>query len=158
MITVDHVLEATRGAAALRRRGVVDANEEHELQRAILRKFRSKVIDNTVAPRQLARLARAVEREEVPLSVARRVTTKLIKDPQYSIGDAFAASVEQVDFVHNVEQASQRLEEQLAEHEVAATKLAMRCGLLSTDSTMRSDVCFGSRDGSAIPDGCRGAA
>jgi ParB family transcriptional regulator, chromosome partitioning protein len=107
VITVDHALEATRRAAALRKRHLIDAKEEDELRRAILTKFRSKVIDNTVAPRQLARIARAVEREEGPMAVARRVTKKLIEDPAYSIKDAFSGSVEQVDFEHTIEQATE---------------------------------------------------
>jgi ParB family chromosome partitioning protein len=116
VITVDHVLEATRGAAALRKRGIVDTREEDQLRRAILRKFRSKVIKNTVAPRQLARIARAVDREELPVAVARNVTLRLIKEPRYSIEDAFSGSIEQADFEHTVEQAIERLIEKLDEH------------------------------------------
>jgi ParB family transcriptional regulator, chromosome partitioning protein len=116
VITVDHVLETTRGAAALRRREVISEQEEDQLRRAILNKFRSKVINNTVAPRQLARIARAVERQEVPIGVARRVTAKLIGDAAYSIDDAFAGSVEQVDFEHTIEQSAERLTDKLSLH------------------------------------------
>lgn len=139
VITVDHVLETTRGAAALRKREVIDAEEEDQLRRAILTKFRSKVINNTVAPRQLARIARAVEREEVPVGVARRVTTRLIEDPDYSISDAFAGSVEQVDFEHTVEQATDRLADNLAEHQLRGYELggALRTSLERLDRTIR---------------------
>lgn len=123
VITVDHVLEATRGAAALRRRAVINATEEDDLRRAILTKFRSGVINNTVAPRQLARIARAVEREELPTGVARRVTMKLIEDPGYSISDAFAGSIQQVDYEHTLEQASVRLAEKLDEHQFRGYEL-----------------------------------
>jgi ParB family chromosome partitioning protein len=139
VITVDHVLETTRGAAALRKRNVIDAEEEDQLRRAILTKFRSKVINNTVAPRQLARIARAVEREEVPMGIARRVTTRLIEDPEYSISDAFAGSVEQVDFEHTVEQVSERLMDRLAEHELRGYELgeALRTSLERLDRAIR---------------------
>jgi ParB family transcriptional regulator, chromosome partitioning protein len=139
VITVDHVLEATRGAAALRKREVIDAKEEDRLRRAILTKFRSKVINNTVAPRQLARIARAVERDEVPVGVARRVTVKLIEDPRYSIADAFSASVEQVDFEHTVEQVTERLADNLAEHQRRGYELgdALRASLERLDRTIR---------------------
>ncbi len=139
VITVDHVLETTRGAAALRKRDVIDTEEEDQLRHAILAKFRSNVIDNTVAPRQLARIARAVEREEIPLRVARRVTVRLIEDPDYSITDAFAASVEEVDFEHSVEQVSERLADKLAEHEVRGYELgdALRASLGRLDRTIR---------------------
>ena len=139
VITVDHVLETTRGAAALRKRDIIDEVQEDELRRAILKKFRSKVIDNTVAPRQLAKIARAVEREELPMSVARRVTSKLIADPKYSIADAFAASVEQVDFEHTVEQATERLLERLLLHQHRGYELGpgLRESLERLDGTIR---------------------
>jgi ParB family transcriptional regulator, chromosome partitioning protein len=116
VITVDHVLEATRGAAALGKRGVIDAGEEELLRGAIIDKYRSRIIRNTVAPRQLARIARAVEREELRPAMARRVTMKLIEEPEYSIDDAFRGSIEQVDFEHSVEQLAVRLAEKLREH------------------------------------------
>ena len=139
VITVDHVLETTRGAAALRKRDIIDEVQENELRRAILNKFRSKVIDNTVAPRQLAKIARAVEREELPVSVARRVASKLIADPKYSIADAFAASVEQVDFEHTVEQATERLLERLLLHQHRGYELGpgLRESLKRLDGTIR---------------------
>ncbi len=116
VITVDHVLEATRGAAALGKRGIIDDDDEELLRRAIIAKYRSGVIKNTVAPRQLARIARAVERDELGVAVARRVTSKLIDDPGYSIDDAFKGSIEQVDFEHSVEQLAVRLADRLQEH------------------------------------------
>jgi ParB family transcriptional regulator, chromosome partitioning protein len=117
LLTVDHVLEATRGAAALRKRDIVDSKAEDELRQALISKFRSGVIKNTVAPRQLARIARAVDRGEVTGTVARRVTRRLIDDPDYTIADAFEASVEQVDFEHATEQLAERLLGRLLEHE-----------------------------------------
>lgn len=139
VITVDHVLEATRGAASLRKRDVIDRAEEEELRQAILDKFRSKVIASTVDPRDLARIARAVEREEVPVEVARRVTERLIADPDYSIKDAFAASVEQVDFEHSIEQSSDRLLQKLADHEARGYELgdSLRTSLDRLDRAIR---------------------
>jgi len=116
-ITVDHVLETTRGAEALKKREVVTEREEDELRRAILKKFRTKVISNTVAPRKLARIGRAVERGEVSSAVARKVVARLINNPRYSIEDAFKQSVEQVDYEHGLEQLVARLIARLDEHE-----------------------------------------
>ncbi len=116
LITVDHVLEATRGADALWKRGIVDDGDEERVRRAVVDKFRSRVITNTVAPRQLARIARAVEREEIPLETARKAATELIENPTYSIDDAFRNSVEQVDFEHSIEQLADRLAEKLDDH------------------------------------------
>jgi len=117
VLTVDVVLEATKGAAALRKRSIIDTEEEDQLRRALIQKYRSKVIKNTVAPRQLARIARAVEREEIPIGVATRVTRRLIEEPKFTIDDAFSASIEQVDFEHGLEQLVQRVQDKLREHE-----------------------------------------
>jgi ParB/RepB/Spo0J family partition protein len=116
LLTVDHVLEATKGAQALRKRGVVDETREEQLRRAVVDKFRAGVIDNTVAPRKLARIARAVEREEVSPVVAADVVGRLIEDDAYTIDAAFRDSVEKVDFEHGIEQLASRLNEKLIEH------------------------------------------
>lgn len=115
-ITVDHVLEATRAAEALRKRDIITAQNEEHLRRAIITKFRKGVIANTVDPRKLVRLARGVDRGEVSQSVARKVVTSLINDPKYSIDDAFTQSVQQADYEHNLEQLTARLIEKLDEH------------------------------------------
>jgi ParB/RepB/Spo0J family partition protein len=116
-LSVDVVLEATRGAAALVRRDVIDEDQEEDLRRAIIDKYKTGVINSTVAPRQLARIGRAVEREEIPVSAARRVAVRLIEDPKYTIDQAFRNSVEQVDFEHGIEQLVDRLVNQLEQHE-----------------------------------------
>ncbi|MCK4850210.1 MAG: ParB/RepB/Spo0J family partition protein [Phycisphaerae bacterium] len=116
-ITVDQVLEATKGAQALRKKGVVTSRQEVRLRRALIAKFRSGVIKNTVAPRKLARIARGVERGEVSLSTAQTVINKLMKTATYSIEDAFKQSVEQADFEHGLEQLATRLLTKLEEHE-----------------------------------------
>ena len=115
VLTVDHVLEATTAASLLKKQHVVDDKTEDALRRAIIDKFRSKVINNTVAPRKLARLARAVSREEVPLRQAQKVVNRLISDSKYDIDEAFRDSVEQVDFEHNLEQLVGRVLASIAE-------------------------------------------
>ncbi len=117
MITVDIVLETTRGVAALRRRDVINDEEEEKLRQAIIAKFRSGVINNTVAPRQLARIGRAVERADISPDAARNVAMRLIKEPQFSITDAFTESVEKVDFEHGVDQVVGRLITNLERHQ-----------------------------------------
>ncbi len=89
VLTVDHVLEATTAASLLRKRGVVDDKTEDQRRKAIISKFRTKVINNTVAPRKLARMARAVERNELPLVTAKQVVRKFIDSPTYDIDSAF---------------------------------------------------------------------
>jgi len=117
ILTVDHVLEATTAAGLLRKRQIVDDGTEDKLRRAILDKFKARVIKNTVAPRKLARIARAVARQEVSLRVAQSVVKRLISEKKYDIDAAFRDSVEQVDFEHSMDQQVGRLLTALEEHE-----------------------------------------
>lgn len=110
VLTVDHVLEATRGASALAKRGVIESgDQEEELRRAVVDKFKTEVLKSTVEPRLLVRMARAVEREEISPAIARRAVKRIVDDPDYSVGDAFKSSVQAVDFSHGTEQLAQRL-------------------------------------------------
>lgn len=102
VLTVDHILETVKGVAGLRKRNIVENEEEEEnLRRAIISKFRNKKITNTVAPRKLLRLARGVERGEIKKSEAQKIVRKLTDDAEYTIDMAFNESVEDVDFQHN---------------------------------------------------------
>ncbi len=117
IITVDHVLEATKGSESLRKRQVIDVQTEADLRKAIVEKFRSGVINNTVAPRKLVRLARSVERGETSRVEARRTVRHLINDPNYSIDAAFQETVEKGDFEHSLEKLAERLIGKIIEHE-----------------------------------------
>ena len=72
-ISVDHVLEATKGAEALLKRDIIDKSQLDELRQAIIKKFRSNVIKNTVAPRKLALIARAVDRGDIDKKQVRKI-------------------------------------------------------------------------------------
>lgn len=117
MITVDHVLETTRGAESLRKRDVIDEETENDLRRAILNKFRKGIVKNTVAPRKLAKIARGVERGQVSKRTARAVVRKLIHKTSYSIDQAFEQSVEKADFEHGINQLVERVQTGLADYE-----------------------------------------
>lgn len=115
ILTVDHVLEATAAASSLRKRGVVDDVGENVLRSSIVDKFKSGVIDSTVAPRKLARLARAVEREEVSLKVASKAVGKFIANDAYTIDKLFHDTVASDDFRHSLEQLISRTEDKLSD-------------------------------------------
>src|SRR3546814_8591261 len=83
VLTVDHVLEATAAAAAIRKRQIVDDQGEDDLRRVIVERFRAKAIESTVDPRKFARLARAVEREEIAPERASEVVHRFIDDPTF---------------------------------------------------------------------------
>ncbi len=116
VLTVDHVLESVRGAEALRKRDIIDKQEERALSHVLITKFRSKLIKSTVSPRQLPRIARAVQRESITHDTARSAVLKLINDPKFTPEDAFQASVAQVDFEHSTQQITDRLRKRLEEH------------------------------------------
>lgn len=113
-ITVDHVLEAQAAASALRKRGVLHSEkEEDSLRESIIEKFRTGVIDNTVAPRKLAKVARAVERGDISVDVARAAALKVKNVKSYSIESAFEDSAADQDEQHAAEIMADRLTEKL---------------------------------------------
>jgi hypothetical protein len=115
-ITVDHVLEATKAASSARHRGLVTDSQEDELRKAIIDKFRTGVVANTVEPRKIGRIARAVDRGEVTVAVGQRAMSRLMHEPAFTIEQAFQTSVERIDFEHSTEQLADRLTARLAEH------------------------------------------
>jgi ParB family transcriptional regulator, chromosome partitioning protein len=108
-LSVDLVLETTRGARALWMKDIIDADQHWVLVDAVIDKYVLGVISSTVDPRMLPRIARAVEREELSLKDARKVIKKLIEKPRYTIEDAFSESVEKIDFEHGTEQLIDRI-------------------------------------------------
>jgi ParB family chromosome partitioning protein len=115
VITVDHILEATKAAESLRKANIIDSRREEKLRRALIGKFRSRVIQNTVAPRKLVKLSQAVRRHEVSRRLARVVVDRLITQANYSVDDAYVDSVEKADFEHTLEQLALRLLARLQE-------------------------------------------
>jgi ParB/RepB/Spo0J family partition protein len=115
VLTVDHVLEATAAASAIRKRGIVSPQGEDDLRHTIVERFQHKAIESTVDPRKFARLARAVERGEVPAALAQSVVRKFIDDSSYTIPRLFAETVESEDFRHSLEMLVSRTEDKLRE-------------------------------------------
>ncbi len=89
VLTVDHVLEATRGADALLKRNIISEAVAEDLTSAIVEKFRSRKEKNTTAPRHLSEIARAVSRGDVDAAVVRRVISRVISNVTYTVEKAF---------------------------------------------------------------------
>lgn len=124
-LTVDHVIETTAGVEALQKRNIIQPDEAEPLRQAIIQKFRTKIIDNTVAPRKLANLARAVEREEISIANARKSVLKLQTKPSYTIQNVYEETVEQADLEHGIDQLASRLTiklDELTEREVSLSQ------------------------------------
>jgi ParB family transcriptional regulator, chromosome partitioning protein len=116
VLTVDHVLEATRGAAALAKRGILTEKEETSLGRAVIDKFKGGILKSTVEPRLLARMARAVDREEITPAIAHTAAVRIINDPEYTVENAYNSSVQEADFAHATQQLADRLNARIEEH------------------------------------------
>ncbi|WP_448235562.1 ParB/RepB/Spo0J family partition protein [Microbacterium paulum] len=113
-LTVDHLLEVTRGAKALLKQDLVNEEERGTLEVALIDKFRVGSLTSTVEPRLLSRMARAVEREDVPPTVVRESVERLIEDPKFTVRDAFAATVERAEQEHSLDMAGKRLIESVS--------------------------------------------
>ena len=124
-LTVDQVLEATKGSEALRKRSIIDEVREAELRKALIHKFRKGIIKSTVDPRKLVKLSRAVVRNEISSETASKAVSKLIDDPSYSIDAAFEETVEQVEFQHNLEQLADRILTRLEDHRERKYRLSV---------------------------------
>ena len=103
-ISVDHVLEATKGAEALLKRDIIDKSQLDELRQAIIKKFRSNVIKNTVAPRKLALIARAVDRGDIDKKQVRKAVKKIETVSGYSIDDAYNQLAKNPELEYQTEQ------------------------------------------------------
>lgn len=112
-LTVDHVLESTRGSDSLKKEEVLSEDEAAELTDTLVEKFKARILRSTVEPRQLVRLARGVGRGEVSRDTARQVVKRLIEDRSYTVDEAYRDSVEDVDNQHNLELQASRLVEKL---------------------------------------------
>lgn len=108
-LTVDHLLEVTRGAAALERAKVLGEGQREELERSLIEKFQGRKLVSTVEPRLLTRMARAVTRDDVPREVVTSSVERLISDPRFTVSEAYDQSVSQAEDEHNLEMLTKRL-------------------------------------------------
>ena len=116
-ITPDHVIEATSAARRLMSADILDGKSHELFIDSIISKFRTKVITSTVAPRKLAKLARATERGEVQISDARQAVGRLVEDPTCSVADVYKETTEQAEFTHKLGQAVTRLNDRFQTHD-----------------------------------------
>jgi ParB/RepB/Spo0J family partition protein len=115
VITVDHVIEITKAATSLRKAAILEPAAEDRFHRAMLGKFRTGVLSNTVEPRKLARLSRAVRRGEVDRERASAVVNRLVRDDRFGVQQAFDESIAESDFTHATQQLVERLARQLGD-------------------------------------------
>lgn len=120
VLTVDHVLEATRGAEALAKRGLITRKQEALLADAIIVKFERKIEKNTVAPRRLPQIALAYDNGEINNVAIDTAISRLISDENYTIEQAFSATAEffqsEKAVIDSVNRFSGAIERHLGQH------------------------------------------
>lgn len=107
-LTVDVVLETTKGVEALVKASAIDATSEEALRRAIIKKFMSGVVTSTVEPRYLVRIARGVSKGEVSARQVMNAMTKLADNDSYGIMDAYHNTVETAEACRTASQLADR--------------------------------------------------
>ncbi len=137
-LTVDQVLESSAAAQTLRKKGIISESEEAGLRMALVNKFKTGVIDNTVAPRMVAKIARAVQRGDVTVQRARKAALRLASDGTYKVEQAFQDTAADKDREHAIELLAQRLLERLEEARVDGLRLGV--GVLDSFRKLRATL------------------
>ncbi|MBA4284757.1 MAG: hypothetical protein C0434_04420 [Xanthomonadaceae bacterium] len=140
ILTVDHVIEAAAAAQSLSKRGIISEKEEDVFREAVVDKFKTKVIESTVDPRSFSRLSRAVERDELPMQVARKAVHRFINEPTYTVRQMFTETVEDQDYQHGTNQIADRLIARLVEVQEREYELspALRDSLIALVKLIRN--------------------
>lgn len=113
VLTVDHVLESTKAADAMVKREIITKEDGEALAAALISKFRNRIERSTVGPRQLPKIARAVERKDISLSAAKHAVEKLIDYATYTTDDAYREVGAEAEATRDLELASERIVEKL---------------------------------------------
>lgn len=114
ILTVDHVIESSSAAKAIRKAEIIKNDaEEGQLRDSLIDKFKNKIVDNTVAPRLLVRMARAVSRKELPTISAQKVVMRLTKEPKYTIQQAYDESTATIELDYSTALLADRLMQRL---------------------------------------------
>jgi ParB family chromosome partitioning protein len=116
ILTVDHVLETTRGVEQLQKKGAIGESQGKKLTHAIIKKFREKTENSTVAPRLLPKIARAYERRDVDKEEVQDVVKRLIQETTYTIAKAYSALAVDAEESRRIESNAATLHRKIEEH------------------------------------------
>lgn len=96
-LSVDQVIEAVDAAEGLSEAKVIVEFEKREIIDVVIQKFRDDVIRNTVEPRKLGAIGRAVVKGELSLNVARRGVRRFLSRPKMEISELVSETIENVE-------------------------------------------------------------
>lgn len=112
-LSEDLYIEVERALTTVERRMPDLVENKDQVRTVLIDKYKSKVIDNVIEFRQLAKIARA-DNVEADKKIARRVLTRLFQPNKYSANDAFSDSVAgayaERDLLTRIRSLSDRLE------------------------------------------------
>lgn len=116
VLTVDHVLETTRGVEQLKKKGAIAEAQAKRLTKAIVRKFKTGAEKNTVAPRLLPKIARAYERRDIDASEVKDTVERLIMEKTYTVTEAYAELAVDAEESRKLEVGASALRRKLEDH------------------------------------------
>ncbi len=114
-ITLDQVLEATVAAERLKKSGLIPNNREARAAKAIVEKFRTKVLKNTTAPRKISKIISFVENGDVSKDLVAREVDKFLSTQTATIDTLYERTVQHEAAFQSVEQAAEKFVRQLEE-------------------------------------------
>jgi len=93
-LSVDQVIEAVDAADDLTAAKIVAADQTRDVIDAVIEKFQHKVISNTVEPRKIGKIARAVRSGDLPLSTARASLKRFLSRKTMTIAALVSETIE----------------------------------------------------------------
>jgi ParB family transcriptional regulator, chromosome partitioning protein len=110
-LSVDQAIEAVDAADDLRAANIIEDTEKRVVIDAIVDKFESETIRNTVEPRKLGAIARSVRKGEVTLRVARRAVNRFTSRPAMTIDQVVSETIEEIEQQRTLDRGLRSFEE-----------------------------------------------
>jgi ParB family chromosome partitioning protein len=110
-IRVDQVIEAVDAAQDLREAKIIGDHEERVVIDSVVEKFRAQVIKNTVEPRKLGKIARAVRDGNLPAGPARKAILRFCKTKSATIESVVSETIEEIEYKQSLDRGLRSFEE-----------------------------------------------
>jgi ParB family transcriptional regulator, chromosome partitioning protein len=110
-ISVDQVIEAVDAAQDLREAKIVEDDEERNVIDSVVEKFRSGIIKNTVEPRKLGKIARAVRDGRLLPRPARKAILRFCRTKSVTIENVVSETIEEIEYKQSLDRGLRSFEE-----------------------------------------------
>ena len=125
-LSLDHVIESMDATDALVDEKVLKTDERRTFLDSVIEKFRSKVIKNTVEPRKIGGIARAVRRKELKQQDARSAVMKFARQPTMTVHTLVSETIESIEQTRSLDRAFKSFEQHWLTEVEAQPKLARK--------------------------------